>query len=135
MLSTLLCMDLRTKFIDETLFLTVDILAAYCMINGSGASSNSLSSSAKLHNLVFSLKTTKTKESQVHRTKLQYLWRQQKTSLAEILDKRLPMMGLPKAGQSDCNDSMLPFPSVKVLVYFEITKLQFNQFNDHSDTW
>ena len=50
MLSSLRCMDFRSEFIDETLFLTVDILAAYCMINGSDASSNSLSSSAKFYN-------------------------------------------------------------------------------------
>lgn len=42
------CIDFRSKFNDETLFLTPEILAACCKMNGKGASSNNLSSSTKV---------------------------------------------------------------------------------------
>lgn len=45
-LSILPCMDFRSEFSDETLFLTLDILAACCIMNGKGASSSNWSSSA-----------------------------------------------------------------------------------------
>jgi len=41
------CMDFRSEFSDETLFLTLDILAACCIMNGKGASSSNWSSSAQ----------------------------------------------------------------------------------------
>lgn len=41
-------MDFRSEFSDETLFLTLDILAACCIMNGKGASSSNWSSSAKI---------------------------------------------------------------------------------------
>jgi len=40
-------MDFRSEFRDETLFLTLEILAACCIMNGKGASSSNWSSSAK----------------------------------------------------------------------------------------
>lgn len=40
-------MDFRSEFRDETLFLTLDILAACCIMNGKGASSSNWSSSAQ----------------------------------------------------------------------------------------
>lgn len=45
MLSTRLCTDFKSKFNPETLLCIDEILAACCIINGKGASSNSLSSS------------------------------------------------------------------------------------------
>lgn len=45
-LSRRLCIDFKREFSDVTLFLTLEILAACCMIKGDGASSSSLSSSA-----------------------------------------------------------------------------------------
>lgn len=47
-LSTRRCIDFRSEFNDETLFLTPEILAACCIMNGKGASSNNLSSSAEI---------------------------------------------------------------------------------------
>lgn len=46
-LSTRRCIDLKTAFSDDTLFLTLVILAACCMINGDGASSSNWSSSSE----------------------------------------------------------------------------------------